>query len=146
MKRLQFCGAIRPRLKSARSRRCSARQFPGSARVPRVGDDVSSSRTLLQRLFRRDAETNTRDACATRNYRLRRRKKWSGETPSSHKAFDGSAESRPTVQCAGTMGPVSQQHAHPANRPTSHFRDEIVLLFRSIPSSNLVDRKFDARL
>src|SRR6266496_1880286 len=39
---------------------------PGSARVSRVGDDVSSSRTFLQRLFRRDAETNTRDACATR--------------------------------------------------------------------------------
>src|SRR3954470_461320 len=36
----------------------------GSARVSRVGDDVSSSQTL-KRLSRRDAETNTRDACAT---------------------------------------------------------------------------------
>ena len=27
----------------------------------------SRSRTFLERLFRRDAETNTRDACATRN-------------------------------------------------------------------------------
>src|SRR6185295_2935225 len=37
----------------------------GSARVSRAGDDVSSSRTL-ESLFRRDAATNTRDACATR--------------------------------------------------------------------------------
>ncbi len=36
----------------------------GSARVSRVGDGVSPSRTS-KRLFRRDAETNTRDACAT---------------------------------------------------------------------------------
>src|SRR4029077_17249408 len=38
----------------------------GSARVSRACDDVSSSRTL-KRSFRRDTETNTRDACATRN-------------------------------------------------------------------------------
>src|SRR4030095_571743 len=38
---------------------------PGSARVPRVGESVSLSQTL-KRLFQRDAETNTRDACATR--------------------------------------------------------------------------------
>jgi len=39
----------------------------GSARVSRVGEGVPRSRTSLQRLFRRDAETSTRDACATRN-------------------------------------------------------------------------------
>ena len=46
---------------------------PGSARVPRVGESVPVSRTFQsmsssrkERLFRRDAETNTRDACATR--------------------------------------------------------------------------------
>jgi len=42
-------------------------QDPGSARVSRVGDCVSQSRTFSGRSFRRDAETNTRDACATRN-------------------------------------------------------------------------------
>src|SRR5439155_1082815 len=51
----------------------------GSARVPRVGEAVSGSRTfsegppllrrqrLEERLFRRDAETSTRDACATQS-------------------------------------------------------------------------------
>src|SRR6188508_730086 len=38
----------------------------GSACVSRVGDDVSSSRTL-KRSFRRNVEINTRDACATQN-------------------------------------------------------------------------------
>ncbi len=42
------------------------RSDPGSARVSRAGDDVSSSRTL-QSPFRRDAETSTRDACAPRS-------------------------------------------------------------------------------
>ncbi len=48
----------------------------GSARVSRVGESVALSRTFrsaplrasadqMERLFRRDAETNTRDACAT---------------------------------------------------------------------------------
>jgi len=37
---------------------------PGSARVSRVGDGVSPSRTF-ERLFRRDAKTNARDARAT---------------------------------------------------------------------------------
>jgi len=37
----------------------------GSARVSRAGETVPVSRTFLRRLFRRDAETNTRDACAT---------------------------------------------------------------------------------
>jgi error-prone DNA polymerase len=36
----------------------------GSARVSRAGESVPLSRTF-ERLFRRDAETNTRDACAT---------------------------------------------------------------------------------
>jgi hypothetical protein len=46
---------------------------PGSARVSRVGESVPLSRTFQstssiqkERLFRRDVETNTRDACATR--------------------------------------------------------------------------------
>jgi hypothetical protein len=52
----------------------SADQYirPGSARVSRVGEGVPLSRTFQsmssvrkERLFRRDVETNTRDACAT---------------------------------------------------------------------------------
>jgi error-prone DNA polymerase len=43
-----------------------ATKDPGSARVSRAGEDVSSSRTS-RRLFRRDAETSTRDACATQS-------------------------------------------------------------------------------
>ena len=39
---------------------------PGSARVSRVGESVPLSRTL-KRSFRRDAETNTGDACATQS-------------------------------------------------------------------------------
>jgi error-prone DNA polymerase len=39
---------------------------PSSARVSRVGESVPFSRTL-KRSFRRDAETNTRDACATQS-------------------------------------------------------------------------------
>ena len=49
---------------------------PGSARVSRAGESVPLSRTFrsaalrtsgtpAERLFRRDTETNTRDACAT---------------------------------------------------------------------------------
>src|SRR5204862_4498916 len=38
----------------------------GSARVSRVGESVPLSRSL-KRSFRRDAETNTRDACATQS-------------------------------------------------------------------------------
>jgi hypothetical protein len=60
--------------------------------------------------------------------------------------IDRSAERRPTAQCAGTMGPVSQQHVHPVIRPTSHPRDEIVLLFHPTPFSNSVDQKFRAPL
>ena len=59
----------------------SARLYPGSTRVPRVGEGVPPSRTSLRAQqrdrssifahaagssFRRDAETNTRDACAPR--------------------------------------------------------------------------------
>jgi hypothetical protein len=55
-----------------------------------------------------------------------------------------SAERRPTVQGAGTMGPVSRPRVHPANRPTSRPRDETVLLFLSTPFSNSIDRKSDA--
>lgn len=51
-------------------------EVQGSARVSRAGENVPLSRTfpntppsprrnLMERLFRRDAETNTRDACAT---------------------------------------------------------------------------------
>ena len=54
-----------------------AQQLVGSARVSRVGDGVLAiadfsyvhnrqpSAEILESLFRRDAETNTRDACAT---------------------------------------------------------------------------------
>jgi hypothetical protein len=53
-----------------------ARANLGSARVSRGGESVPLSRTflgaalpasgrLIKRLFRRDAETSTRDACAT---------------------------------------------------------------------------------
>ena len=53
----------------SRQSREHAKFLPGSARVSRVGDCVSQSRTFLKRLFRRDAETNTRDACATQSSR-----------------------------------------------------------------------------
>ena len=57
---------------------------PGSTLVPSVGEGVPPSRTFhtatnantsaesdaLESSFRRDAETNTRDACATRTCRL----------------------------------------------------------------------------
>ena len=55
----------------------------GSARVSRAGERVlaianfhcnSFSRAVAapdERLFRRDAETNTRDACATQTFRTR---------------------------------------------------------------------------
>src|SRR5438552_11271716 len=46
------------------SHSCERRFALGSARVSRAGDRVSRSRTF-ERLFRRDAETSTRDACAT---------------------------------------------------------------------------------
>jgi hypothetical protein len=66
--------------------RCSRElrwQRLGSARVSRAGDGVSPSRTshvprndpksrFKKSLFRRDAETNTRDACATREGRGQR--------------------------------------------------------------------------
>src|SRR5207253_10697802 len=48
----------------------------GSARVSRVGEGVSPSRTFLQRLFRRDAETSTREARATGTLRQTRRFMW----------------------------------------------------------------------
>jgi hypothetical protein len=38
----------------------------GSARVSCAGESVTLSRNFPGRLFPRDAETNTRDACATR--------------------------------------------------------------------------------
>jgi len=46
---------------------------PGSARVSRAGDrvpvitDFFGDPSLKKRLLRRDAATNTRDACATRS-------------------------------------------------------------------------------
>ena len=43
----------------------------GSARVPRVGESVPLSRTF-ERLFWRDAETSTRDACATQQIIVQR--------------------------------------------------------------------------
>ena len=56
----------------------SAANFPGSGRVLPVGDNVLATADFLcnssfraadasyESLFRRDAETSTRDACATR--------------------------------------------------------------------------------
>ena len=46
--------------------RIKERSFPGSTRVgSRVGDCVSQSQASVQRLFRRDAETNTRGPSRT---------------------------------------------------------------------------------
>jgi hypothetical protein len=51
---------------------------PGSARVSRAGDrvpvitDFLCDPSLKKRLLRRDAATNTRDACATRSKFYRR--------------------------------------------------------------------------
>ena len=39
--------------------------IPGNARVSRAGDGVLAIANFLKRLFRRDAKTNMRDACAT---------------------------------------------------------------------------------
>src|SRR6202040_3211059 len=52
----------------------AVRESLGSARVSRAGDGVPPSRTSSrlraeESLFRRDAETNTRNACATQNIR-----------------------------------------------------------------------------
>ena len=82
---------------------------------------------FCKRSFRRDAETSTRDARALAGIRFR-----------AHKP--------PTPQCAGTMGPVSQQHAHPATSPTLHQPVRIAFLFPStqIPFSNSTGRKSHA--
>ena len=71
---------------------------------------------------------------------------WRDGTPSSPENLTAPQSVPPVIwfQCAETMGPVSQRHVHPANRPISHPRDETVLLFRSTPSSNSVDRKSHA--
>src|SRR5437660_2981808 len=65
-------------MRRAPARTCTRRGL-GSARVSRVGDGVlaiadfseraksTASSEFIERLFRRDAETNTRDACATQN-------------------------------------------------------------------------------
>jgi hypothetical protein len=62
----------------------SGSHFPGSTRVSRVGEGVLAianfseraksvaSHESFERLFRRDAETNTRDACATQQIIVRR--------------------------------------------------------------------------
>src|SRR5205807_10166367 len=58
--------------------------------------------------------------------------------------MDGSAERRPTVQCAEIMGPGCRPRVHPANRPISHHQGGTVLLFHSTPSSNSTDQKSHA--
>src|SRR5205823_14706987 len=50
-------------------------QCSGSACVSRVGDDVSSSRTFAQELFRRDAESPSRTGVCTRDARVTRKQK-----------------------------------------------------------------------
>src|SRR5438046_3069298 len=44
------------------------RSIPGSARVSRAGEGVPPSRTFLQRLFRRDAETSIETRALPGNY------------------------------------------------------------------------------
>src|SRR6266550_3621942 len=44
----------------ANTNEATAADYPVSARVSRVGDDISSSRTSRKRLFRRDAESPSR--------------------------------------------------------------------------------------
>ena len=78
--------ALSERMRSYERRR---RLLPGSARVPRAGRGVppgvpprrtsregfDSARPIqlgARSSFRRDAETNSRDGCATRSWRLRR--------------------------------------------------------------------------
>ena len=83
-----------------RSSQCRC-QFLGSARVSRVGDGASPSRTFLnvgatERLFRRDAETNTRDACATQNAAFASRMLLTRDWPRTHccHGFNGCSDSR----------------------------------------------------
>ena len=90
-------------------------RFQGSARVSRVGFGVSLNSCELV-----------------------------GQDSVEPRRIGGSADRRPSVQSAGTMGLVSQRHVHPVNRPTWYPPDETVLLFRSIPSSNSTDRKSHA--
>ena len=52
--------------------RTDVAEVPGSARVSRTfrSTPLVPKRDLIERLFRRDAETNTRDACATQSHML----------------------------------------------------------------------------
>src|SRR5437879_5756102 len=68
---------------------------PGSARVSRAGDRG----LFLERLFRRDAKTNTRDTCATRKYH--RSRYFFGVAD----AAAAPASSTAKVQCASTFLP-----------------------------------------
>ena len=47
---------------------------------------------------------------------------------------------------AGIAALAYRRHVHPAISPTPRLRVKTVLLFRSIPFSNSVDRKFHAPL
>src|SRR6266513_270318 len=49
----------------------TAADYPGSARVSRVGDEVSSSRISRKRLFRRDAESPSRTGVTRETRALR---------------------------------------------------------------------------
>src|SRR6476620_6456599 len=48
----------------------------------------------------------------------------------------------PTLRSAGTRALVCRRHVRPAISPTPHPRVRTVPLFRSIPSSSLIDQKF----
>jgi hypothetical protein len=114
---------------------------PGSARVSRVGDDVSSSQTFLKIVSARRRNPHAKRVRYP-ELLLNTCEAMVGRDSVEPGRIDGSAERRPTVQSAETAAPVSQRHVHPAIHPTPHPRDETVLLSRSTPSSNSTDRKF----
>ena len=134
------------RSKNARNEECAARQVFRVAHASRVLAMTSRRRGLFGKTV-----------SARRRNQHARRVRYPELLPNTCDGTVGrdsiepgrigrSAERHPIVQYAGIMGPVFQQHAHPANRPTSHPQDETVLLFRSIPFSNSADRKFRAPL
>jgi len=122
-------------------------QFPGSARVSRVGDDVSSSQTFLKIVSARRRNQHARRVRYP-ELLLNTCEEMVGRDSVEPGKIDGYAERRPTVQCAETMGLVSQRHVHPANRPTSRLQARNVLLSQltRLPSSNSTDQKFHGPL
>ena len=95
--------------------------LPGSARVLACLAIASPpSRTFLQRLFRRDAETNTRDVCATQAHRSRAHLVGERSVARCQFAIEDGLRVPPILQSAETTALVFPPHVHPAISPTPH--------------------------